>query len=86
MVDEVQPEKMADRRRHVRESPLGVEPGASGVSAAVGKSPAIRVTWQAIIQKCVTEAATANMAKPAASAGAACKYHCRQSGKDLCVL
>jgi hypothetical protein len=57
-MDDVQPEKIAGRRRHLGWSDFGVAPSAGGIGAGVGRSRAIRMTGLTI-QGGVREMATA---------------------------
>jgi hypothetical protein len=57
-VHDVQPGKTAGRRGHDGGSHFGVAPGTGGVSVGVGRSRAIRMTWENI-QGGVREASTA---------------------------
>jgi hypothetical protein len=75
------------RKRALRGGDVGVATSTVGLSlsAGVGRSRARRMTRQNI-QGGSGRWPLGNTAETTASAGAACRYHCWQSGKGTCVL
>jgi hypothetical protein len=80
-MDNVQPGKITGRRGHVQEGHLRVAPGTGGISVGGGRGWAI---WRALqaVQVGFEEMVTPKHGKNRSI----CRYHCRQSGKGLCVL